>query len=471
MSSSRRSVLQRFGADGRWAGGPGFLGCLGLLVVTIIASTGGGLLFLSRSSPAETPSPVVLFVDKGTVGLELPGTLDFKPAGTGTVLHRGDTVHVDAGSSASLTFADGSRARLGPGAALIVRAAWMTAKGAISTASLGHLRGRILYSIVKAAGGDFEITTNAVTYEVRNAVFEVEVNAHSLETVKVFEGEISTHAGATTNFKGGATIAAGQQQMFDDIAGPLAPVEALEAYPSDPFLPIQRAEAAAAAIESTRGTEQTFSSLEPLGPGQTVTAGEYYTGGGDVMAFLSAQGSELQLAITAPGGLVYRTQGRAPLTVRIPAGPPGPYRAEVTGINVRDGGEPYAVTFSVANACHAAEGDGYLRKVRHATDLARSVRIAQLSDVRVLPVTRSGPVLIESTAKLNGGRVGVTTLIYATPPIGQVLLLSLKLQGVPLPTRAAGTVSASQVMALNVGFKIDRIYACTGGFAMEGRST
>ena len=413
----------------------------------------------------------MLFVDKGTVGLELPGTLDYKPAGTGTVLHAGETVYVDAVSSAYLAFADGSRARLAPGAALTVRAAWMTANGAISFASLGHLKGRILYSIVTAPGADFEVITNAATYEVRNAVFEVEVNADGLETVKVFRGEISTHAGASTNFTDGATIAAGQQQVYDEIAGPLGPVEALEAYPDDPFVAVQRAEAAAAAIESTRGTEQTFSSVEPLRPGQTVTAGEYYTGGGDVMAFLSAQGSELRLAITAPGGLVYRTQGQALLMVRIPAGPPGPYRAEVTGMSVSAAGEPYAVTFVVANACHSAEGNGYVRKVRDVTEVARSVKIAQISDVRVATVTRSGPVRIESTAELGAGRVAVTTLIYATPPVAQVLLLSLNFQGVPVPTRAVGPVSANQITALNLGFKLDRIYACGGGVAMEGPST
>jgi hypothetical protein len=441
------------------------------MVILFIAAIGGGAFFVSRSSPAETPSPVVLFVDQGTAGIEAPGRLDFKPAGTGSVLHDGETVHVNSGSRASLLFADGSRARLAPDTELSLTVAWINAKGVIPRAVLGQVHGRILYSIAGPPGTDFAVLSNAVSCEVRRGVFEVEMQPDGLETVKVFQGEVKTLPGGLARFAGRVTITAGQQQLYDDMAGTLGPVESLASNPGDPFVQIQRAEAAAAAIGSTPGTEQTFSSLEPLQSGQTVTAGAYATGGGDVTALLANSGSEMQLTITAPGGAVYRAEGLAPVRVTVPAGPPGSYRADVSRIGTGGGGETYAVTFVVTRACDPAEGNGYARKLQGATEMARSVKIAHVSGVKVTPVTLAGNVLLGSSATTFGvGRVAVTALIYATPPSAEVVLLSLRFQGVPMPTRAVGPFGADQVTALNPGFKVDRVYTCTGGFAMEGPS-
>ncbi len=70
LNVSQRAVKPRSGHDRRREGGPGFLGCLGLMITVLIAAIGNGLFFLSRSSPVETPSPVVLFVDRGTADLK-----------------------------------------------------------------------------------------------------------------------------------------------------------------------------------------------------------------------------------------------------------------------------------------------------------------------------------------------------------------------------------------------------------------
>lgn len=441
------------------------------MVAVFVAAIGGGLFFVSRSSPAETPSPVVLFVDEGTASIATAGSLDFKPAGTGSVLHDGERVHVNPGSSASLSFADGSRARLAPETELKLTAAWMNVKGVIPRAVLGHLQGRILYSIAGGLGTDFAVLTDAMSYEIHWGVFEVDVQPDGFETVKVFQGDVMTLPGNVAKFEGRVTIAAGQQQVYDDMAGALAPVESLGSNPVDPFVQVQRAEATAADIHSTPGTEQTFSSAVPLLSGQTVVAGLYTTGGGDVIALLTNSGSAMRLTITAPGGVVYRAEGLALVRVSIPAGPPGTYRAEVTGIGTAAVGDIYAVTFVVANACNPAAGSGYVRKLLGASQVAQSIRIPHVSALNVTPAKQTGEVIISSTASALGvGHVAVTALIYATPPTARVLLLSLRFQGVSMPTRAAGPFGAAEVTALSPGFKVERVYACTGGFVIEGPS-
>jgi hypothetical protein len=437
-----------------------------------IAAVVGGIFFVSRSSPPETPSPAVLYVERGAAEVAHAGTLDFQPARNGTVLDAGQMVHVGPDSSALVKFPDGSSTRLAPETTLSVHAAWINTSGVISSAILGQARGRILYSIAGTRDTEFEVLTNAVSYKVRRGVFEVDVYPGGLETIRVFQGEVMPFAGETTRFAEDATIGAGQQQVYDDKAGPLGSVEALAADPADPFVQIQRAEAAAAAIVPTPGTEQTFSSFEPLEFGQTVTAGVYSTGGGDVTALLTSPGSDMRLKITTPEGKVYQGDGPTPLVVKIPAGPPGSYRAEVMATRASAGGEPYAVTFVASNACDSAQQNGYVRKFHAATEVAQSVKIAQVSDVSVSPVTRlGGEVLVGSVATLRGGRVAATALIYATPPTVQILLLSLNVQGFPVPTRAIGLVSATQVTALDAGFRVDRIYACPGGVVIEGSSS
>jgi hypothetical protein len=206
--------------------------------------------------------------------------------------------------------------------------------------------------------------------------------------------------------------------------------------------------------------------------GQTVIAGNYSTGGGDLIATLSSPGSDMRLTVTDPDGLASRAQGAGLVTVWIPSGPPGSYRAEVTALGEGEGGETYAVTFVVANACHSAQGHGYLRKVQSAKAISDSVKIAQVGDVTVTPVTQSGKVLVEGAGRVAGAQTTVTALIYAAPPRAQLQLLSLKFQGLRAPTRAVlSQASAKQVAALDAGFKVDRVYACSDGVALEGPST
>jgi hypothetical protein len=470
LRAVQRAIVQRSSRDYRSEGGPGVLGCLGLMLILFVAAGGGGFYFLSRSSPAETPSAVVLYVDRGTVVLAPSASVDFKPADTGTVLHPGDRIRVGAGSSAGLALPDGTTARLAPDTEVTLNAAWMNARGVIGPAIVGQVQGRVLYTVASGFKTDLVVLTDAVGYEIARGSFEVDVEPSGFETVKVFQGEVITFNGNTTKPRGRTPIEAGQQQLFDDIAGPLTPIEALESNPGDPFVQVQRAEAAAAATDSTSGTAWTFSSSEPLRSGQTVTAGTYSTGGGDVSAVLSSAGSDTRLAITAPDGHIYSAEGPAPVTVRIPAGPPGSYRADVTGLDVGVRGDPFAVTFAVANACAPTEGNRYVRKFLPAKEVAQSVRIPRVSDITVTPFTQSGPVVAASSGRVARLRATVVALIYAAPPSAQVLLLSLKFQGVPMPTRAVATIGANQVTALQ-GLRVDRVYACTGGFAIEGSPT
>ncbi len=469
LNMSQRAVEPRSGHDWRREGGPSFVGCLGLIAIVFVAATGTGLIFLSRSSPLETPSPVVLFVDRGRADLQPRLTADWNPGVTGAVLHAGDTVYTWPTSSASIKFPDGSKAQLAPDTALKVRAAWISAKGVISTATLDHLTGRVLYSIASTPGTDFEVATDAVSFEAGGSVFEVDQQPDGLVTLKVFEGLVSTRAGTTTPFSGSVAIQAGQQQFYDRSAGPIGPVEALQPDLRDPFVQLQRVEAAAAVINSTPGTEQNFSSVELLQTGQTTPAGDFSTGGGDITAMLTTSGSEIGLTIIDPTGEVHRAQGVSPVIVRIPGGPPGSYRAEVTGIRVTPGGDFYAVAFVVADACYPAEGNGYVRKFQGWAQVAQSVKIANVSDVSLTNVASPGEAVVDSRVEIRGVLGTMTALIYATPPNAQVLVLSLKFQGMPIPNRIVDTVN-SKLTALSTDFKVDRVFACGDGLMIEGRS-
>jgi len=466
---SQTAVKPRSGHDWRREGGPTFIGCLGLIAIVFVAATGTGLIFLSRSSPLETPSPVVLSVDKGKADLQPRRSKDWNRGATGAVLHAGDTVYTWPASNASIKFPDGSEAQLAPDTALQVQAAWISATGVISTAPLDHQTGRVLYSIASTLGTDFEVVTDAVSFEAGGSVFEVDVQPDGLVTVKVFEGFVSTRPGTTTPFTGSVAIQADQQQFYDRSAGPISIVETLQSDLRDPFTQLQRVDAAAAAINSTPGTEQTFSSLELLQAGQTTPAGDFSTGGGDITAMLTTSGSEIGLTIIDPNGGVHRGQGMPPVIVRIPGGPPGSYRAEVTGIRVTPGGDSYAVAFVVADACYPAEGNGYVRKFQGWAQVAQSVKIANVSDVSSTNVASPGEAVVDGRVEMRGVPGTFTALIYATPPNAQVLVLSLKFQGVPIPNRVVDTVN-SRVTELSTDFKVDRVFACGDGLMIEGQS-
>ncbi len=447
-----------------------------MIVVLLGSAIGTGLIFLSRSSPLETPSPVVIGVDTGTVDLKPRDTKYLKSATTGAMMQAGDTLYTRTASSAAINLPDGSNAQLAPNSTLEVQEAWINRYGVIVSATLDQQSGSILYSTANAPGTDFLVETTTVSFEAGASVeaggslFEVFLQPEGVAELKVFGGVVNARPGKGALFAGSVPVQAGDQQVYDSGTGRIISMGPLQADLRDPLGQLEQVEEGAVAVKPTPGTEQTFISLVPLQAGQTNTAADYATGGGNITALLSSSASEIGLAIIDPGGRTFVARGAPPLQVRIPDAPPGSYHAQVTGIHVNPGGDTYAMAFVVADACYPAAGNGYERRFQSWQSLARSIKMPDDGDASLTTRAPLGEAIADSNIRLRGVSGTVTVLVVATPPGAEALVLSFQLEGIPIPNRAVVLLNASQVTALDVGFRLDRIFGCGTGLMIEGQS-
>ena len=457
-------------AQPRSWGAPSFLGCLVLIVALLGSAIGTGLIFLSRSSPLETPSPVVIVGDTGTVDLKPRDSRYLKSATTGAIMQAGDTLYTGTASSAAINLPDGSKAQLAPNSKLEVWEAWINGNGVITTAVLSQQEGGSLYSIASAPGTDFLVETNAVSFEASASLFEVAVQPEGVVEVKVFDGVVHTRPGTTAPFAGSEPVQAGQEQVYDSGTGRTISIDPLQVDLRDPLGQLEQVEEGAVAVQPTPGTEQTFISLVPLQAGQTNTAADYATGGGNITALLSSSASEIGLTIIDPGGRIYVARGAPPLQVRIPDAPPGSYHAQVTGIHVNSPGDTFAMAFVVADACYPAAGNGYERRLQSWQSLVRSIKMPDVGDASLTTRAPRGEAITDSNISLRGASGTVTVLIVASPPRAEALVLSFQLDGVPIPNRAVAVLNISQVTTLDLGLRVDRIFGCGQGLMIEGQS-
>jgi len=427
-----------------------------LIVGALLAAPLGGLVALTLSVTGDTYFVPNLTVDNGTATVSRAGRSH--QAETGMVLIPGDRIDTGSDGLATLRFLDGSRARMGPDTSVIVGHSFFNTRGELS-AALTQLSGRTLETVVGSPGRWFELDTEAGPLATARAVFEVDVPRHGLATIRVFEGAVSAPK---------ATIKARQQQFYDAIEGIARPLETIEEEPSDPFVQTVLAEAAArqlspAGVLIDTGTVLAAGAGEPAE--KVIT---FPTGGGDLVAILNDSTANLALKITAPDDAVHTAEGPPPVPLQIRGGPPGRYLADVSASGSRVVG-PYAVALVLAKDCRPALRGGYVKQLVTAADVVRSVRVSGLW-VRAFKFTpRGDEAIFEADGSYRGLPVAVRGLLYAAPPSVRVLLLSVKVLGLPVPAASVGTVNGSELTLLNTGYRVDRVYACNDGVIIEGQ--
>jgi hypothetical protein len=436
-------------------------GCLLAFVLAVLLVVAGGYyLFNSfvRQAQADVPSPAALLLITPPVDV---GTNDsgYKSATPGQALTAGNSVRTGHGGHAAIQFPDGSYLRMSPDTTVTVDSARLGKNGNLQSASLVQKVGRTLTSVQHlVSGANFKVAGHSVSAQVRGTQFEILVRPNGTNLIKVFEGSV-TVTGKTT-----VTLNAGQQ-LDVDASGNLSNPKSIQSEPQDPY-PQAALCSKTASSGTTAGTAQT-SSGDSLTTGQTAEH-DYNSPGGNLTLVFCYPGSLMGVTVTDPNGAQYSAQGPPPLTIKIPNGAPGLYRAIVHALNVPSGGEAYSMTFATDAPCASGNIDtGTV--VRHTLTNAELLQAIQQSGATGVSLqvegTSNTSARISYSGDLGGVPLAWTFVFYAATPNLGTVLTHFSVRGVDLTTQFASRITSAtgeSVTSVPSDFTVDRVYSCTG---------
>lgn len=436
--------------------GFGCLGCLGVFIALALLAVGGGWYFFVVQAQAGVAAPAALVVYSPPVDI---GHNDsgYRTAVPGEPLTAGDSVRTGHAGHAAVEFPDGSFIRMSPDTTLTVTSAQLNKDGTLQSAGVTQKVGRTLSNVQHLIGGaSFHVGGHSVSADVRGTEFEVLVRANGTNLIKVFVGSVRV-SGSTT-----ITLAAGQQVEVD-ANGKLSNPQPIQPETQDPFLPAVQC-SQAGATGNTAGTQQT-SSGDSIATGQTAEQ-DYDSAGGNMTIAFCYPGSLMSITITDPSGASHSAQGKSPVIVRIPNGPPGRYKAVVRGIDVPTGGEPYAVSFATDAACVEGNVDTgtVVRKTISNAQITQALTQSGASGV-TLQVQGTSPnsARIYYYSDLGGTPISWTIDFYAATPNLGVTLTQLTVRGVNITTQFVSRLpQATGQSGVSIDFTVDRVYSCNG---------
>lgn len=422
---------------------------------------GGGYYFFVQQAQAGVPSPaaLVVFTDKVEVGRNDSG---YGTATPGQSLSAGSSVRTDKTGRAAIQFPDGSLVRIASDTRVTVTAAQLNKDGSLKQATVTDLSGRVFSSVQHLTGGaNFTVQGHSVSAEVRGTKYEVVVNGDGSNLIKVFDGSVNVHG---TNSQ---TVNAGQQVTATS-GGKVNPPQSIQPDPVDPFALQAESEAAAATGPSGNNNPGTFQTTGGSGLAQGGTSEPvlYNSPGGNVTAALAYPGSLMRLQVVDPNGQVHDGQGPPPIKVTI-AGPPGVYKATVTGIQLSNP-EPYSLTFASDATCSASNVDsgGVVRQTLSNADLAKALSDAGASGVSIQIVgTSSSSARLAYSSNLGGVSISWTIDFYAATPNLGAVLTQITFQGVNVTTQVVSQLTQAtgqSVTSIPSDFTVDRVYSCKG---------
>ncbi len=424
-----------------------------LVVILIVLLIGGStyFFFVVQASAAVT-APASLVV------INQPISVNGNPGTPGQSLHAGDSVATGTSGHGAIDFPDGSYMRLAANTTVTVNSVQLQKTGDVQTIALTEKVGRTFTNVQHLVNGaNFTVSGHGVTAAVRGTQFEILVRPDHTNRIWVFVGKVAV-AGKTS-----VTMTAGQE-LDIDANGALGNVRGSTFDPSDPF-PMAQQCANAASNGNTAGTSSA-SYGDPLGAGQSAE-NDYYSPGGKLTVSLCYPGSTMSITVTDPNGTRYSRQGSPPVTLTIPNGPPGLYRAVVTAVNVPSSGEAFSVAFATDAPCAADEIDNGTVVRETLSNSQISSALAESGSTGVsLYVSGTSPTSARLVyySDIGGARLSWTIDFYAaTPDLGAVIT-QVTFNGINVTTQVISTFTSygsHSITTIPSGFIVDRVYSCT----------
>ena len=440
-----------------------------IVLVLLILLVGGGIFWLNSSAQAAVSVSATLTVYQPIASLERSGSGAFKTASSGAMVQAGDSVSTDTKGRASIQLPDGTLTRLASDSQITLDAAHFSKNGTLHDAKLTEKVGRTLTSVQHlVSGAAFQVAGQAAVASVRGTKFEVYIKADGTMIVKLFDGTLDFDG------KNHVHLTAGQQATADP-QGNIGPAGPIQPDPADPFGPALAASAAADA-GTTPGTEQDYIGA-PVHNGEQQQYLYSYAGGSLVKASLGYPGSAMQLKVQAPDGQMYTGSGPSPIVVSVVNAPAGIYKLFVVGVSGLGtvGEEPFLAVAAV-EACVSSDIDqnGAVRRGYTDTDLATAVQVSGLSNltVSIAPNSPAGAI-VTGQGTYNG--VGWTGSVLLVPHNGvvEIMAVGATVFGVSVPAQQIvqqiGSAIGQDPTNLNVGFTVDRLFACNSVLMIDGR--
>jgi hypothetical protein len=443
-----------------------------IVLVLVMALVGGGIFWLNTSAQAAVNVSATLTVYQPTASIKKGGGA-FATATSGAQIQAGDSVKTDTKGRASLQLPDGTLTRLASDTEIKLDAAHFTKSGTLKDAKITEKIGRTLTSVQHlVSGATFQVAGQSAVASVRGTKFEVYIEADGTMTVKLFDGtlDFTGKDGVRVQLKAG-------QQATANPQGVIGPVGPIQPDPNDPFGPALDA-SNAVAVGTTPGTEQDYVGA-PVHNGEQQQYRYSYAGGSLVKASLGYPGSAMQLKVQAPDGQMFTGSGKSPIVVSVTNAPAGIYVLYVVGVSGLGavGEEPFLAVAAV-EPCVSSDIDqnGAVRRGYTATDLAAAVQVSGLSNLTV-SIAQNSPAGAIVTGKGTYDGVGWTGSVVLVPHNGvvEIMAVGATVFGVSVPAQQIvqqiGSAIGQDPTNLNVGFIVDRLFACDSVVMMDGRHT
>jgi hypothetical protein len=432
--------------------GCGCGGCALIVILVALLIVGGGWWFFVIQASAAVTAPASLVV------ISQPITVDGNAGTPGQSLNAGSTVSAGIGGHGAIDFPDGSFMRLSPGTEVQINSVQLQRSGSVQAISVAQKVGRTFTNVQHLANGaNFSVSGHSVTAAVRGTQFEILVRPDHTNRIWVFVGSVRV-TGKTS-----VTMTAGQE-MDIDADGKLSNPHASTFDPTDPF-PMAQQCADAVSHGNNQGTSST-SYGDAINSGQSAES-DYYSPGGRLTISLCYPGSTMSVTVTDPNGATYATQGAPPLTLTVPNGPPGLYRAVVTALSVPSPGEAYSVGFATDAPCSADDVDtgGVVRETLSNSQISRALAESGSSGVTInVAGTSPSSARLVYLSNIGGMPLSWTIDFYAaTPDLGAVIT-QVTLRGVNVTTQVVSQFSSfggHSITSIPSDFAVDRVYSCT----------
>ncbi|HVH62869.1 MAG TPA: FecR family protein [Candidatus Dormibacteraeota bacterium] len=428
-------------------------GCLLAFVIAMVLAVGGGWWFLVAQASAAVTAPATLIV------INQPVDVDQHPGVPGQSLNADDTVATGAGGHGAIEFPDGSYVRMAPNTTMQISKVQLQRNGNVQAIALQQKVGRTFTDVQHlASGATFTVNGHSVSAEVRGTQFEVLVRSDGTNRIWAFSGRVAVSG------KSQVTLNAGQE-IDGDANGDLTNLRSNQFDPQDAFPLAQQCESSAS-NRNNAGTTQVTTG-DNLSSGQSAET-DYNSPGGKLTLDFCYPGSLMSVTVVDPNGTAHSKQGSAPVSITIPDGPPGVYKATVRAIDVPATGEPYALAFATDIACSAASVDsgGVVRETLSNSQISTALAEAGTTGVTIfVQGTSPGAARVVYYQDLNGLQVSWTIDFYAaTPGLGAVIT-QVSVHGISVTTQVVSSLSSlggTSLKSIPSGFVVDRVYSCTG---------
>jgi FecR-like protein len=440
---------------------------IGLILILLLV--GAGFFWLNSAASAAVNASATLTVFQPAVSVSHTGGA-FASSPSGTVVDPGDAIKTDAKGRAAIELPDGTVTRLAGNTEITLTAAHFGKTGRLNDVSIFQKAGRTFTNVQHLiSGASFKVAGQSAVASVRGTKFEVLVNPDGTMLVKLFEGELDLVGKNTVH------LVAPQQSTVDaqgnvGSAGPILPD------PNDPFGP-QITASDQASQGTTPGTEQDFIG-PPIHNGEQQSYSYSFAGGGIVKAALGYRGSLMSLRVKAPDGSVYSKQGPPPVVVLVPTAPAGIYTVTVAGISgLGAAGEEPFVAVAALEPCATTtiSQNGAVRHGYTPQDLAAAINVAGLSNLKLSFAGDSvAGGIITGTGTYNGVSWTGTVVLFWHNGALEIFAVGATVFNVSVPAaqivQQIGAAIAQDPTNINPGYRVDRLFTCSGVLMIDGRT-